>query len=144
MPRFGEQLRELRVAAGLTQAVVAEAIGVSNTYISALESGRKPAPPQALVTALAVCLGVEEEALWNLALEEREERLRQRIAGVPTSHRSRRTASRAPASAPRAKKDDVGAVLESFRDVTRSPKRRKKLARLLEDLAKFLREEDDE
>jgi len=143
VPAFGEQLKDLRIAAGLTQAVVAEAIGVSNTYISALESGRKPAPPQALVTALAACLGVEEEVLWNLALEEREERLRQRIAGVPTSHRSRRTAPRTPLAQPRRKSEDVGAVLESFRDVTRSPKQRKKLAGLLEDLAKFLREEDE-
>jgi len=143
MPRFGEQLRELRRSAGLTQAVVAEAIGVSNTYISALESGRKPAPPQALVTALAACLGVEEDALWNLALEEREERLRQRIAGVPTSRRSRRPAPRAPIVELRSPTDDVGAVLESFRDVAKSPTRRKRLASLLEDLAKFLREEGD-
>jgi len=142
MPRFGEQLRALRVEAGLTQAAVAEAIGVTNTYVSALESGRKPAPPQALVTALAACLGVDERALWNLALEEREERLRRRIAGVPTSHRSKRTPSPASASRPLPARDDVGAIMESFRDVTGTPTRRKKLARILEDLARFLREAD--
>lgn len=147
MTQFGDQLRRLRLAARLTQAAVAEAIGVSNTYISALESGRKPAPPQALVTALAACLGVEEQVLWNVAVEEREERLRQRIAGVPTSHRVRRPppATPQPGAAFTDRNAELGAMahtVEAFRGLTESPKRRKRLAALLEELAKILRDDD--
>lgn len=41
---FGEKPRQLRQKIGLTQWQIAERTGVSNTYISALERGRKPPP----------------------------------------------------------------------------------------------------
>jgi len=68
---------------------VAERVGVSNAYISALESGRKPAPPYAVVSAMAAALTVDEESLWSVARVERENHLKQRIAGRPAALRIR-------------------------------------------------------
>ena len=87
MSRFGHELKELREAAGLTQHALAVRIGASGTYVSALESGRKPAPPRALVSALSAALHIDEEALWAPARDEREERLTRRVDGVPASLR---------------------------------------------------------
>lgn len=80
MSQFGDTLQELRIESGLTQLQVAERVGVSNAYISALESGRKPAPPYAIVSAMAAALTVDEEPLWDVASAEREDR---RPAGCP-------------------------------------------------------------
>lgn len=139
MADFGEQLRRWRDAANLTQAEVAAQIGVSNTYISALESGRKPAPPYALVSALAACLGVDEGVLWGVAQAEREERLRQRIQGVPTSLRRRREASlpEAPASV-----DPLEASWRALSQSVKTPESRRRLADALDHLARSLRKEN--
>jgi len=140
MATFGERLKDLRLDAGLTQSVIAERIGVSNTYISALESGRKPAPPQAIVTALAVCLGIDEQDLWSLAEQEREERLRDRIAGVPTSLRTaRRPRPKPKATANTRRMEDAVRSIETASKDVRS---RSKLADALERLAAALREGD--
>lgn len=139
MPTFGEQLKALRSAAGLTQASIAESIGVSNTYISALESGRKAAPPYALVAALAACLGVEEQMLWDPAVAEREERLRQRIAGVPTSRRIRRSPTPTPVRDPIDDPERPLGLLESLHESV-DPARREKVADLLKQLADVLRD----
>ena len=115
---------------------------MSNTYISALESGRKPAPPRAIVTALAGCLGAEAGVLWNLARSEREDRLRERINGVPTSQRLRRanTVSRdTPESRLPPELDDA---LESLGNLASDPQQRKSLAKALEALAAALRKKD--
>lgn len=136
---FGLCLRELRKSAGVTQADLAASIGVSNTYISALESGRKPAPPHALVSAIAARLGVPDAALWQSAQAEREDHLRRRIQGVPTSLRRRRHTEEKT----RAVEDD--AIEASVRALTRtaqSPETRKQLAEALEQLARALRQED--
>lgn len=81
---FGEQLRAARKAIGLSQAELGARVGVSNTYISALESSQKLAPAFELVGALAHALGISEGALWEAAKEEREKRLRERINGHST------------------------------------------------------------
>ena len=83
--RFGEMLRSLRKEKDLTQAALAEQIGVTHVYVSALERGAKPAPRHELVMALARSLGVDEAELWAVARLEREERLVARIQGQPTS-----------------------------------------------------------
>ena len=88
--RFGETLKHLRKEKDLTQAALAEQIGVSNVYISALERGDKPAPRLALVVSMARYLGVDEDKLWAIARLEREERLEARIQGHPTSLRTPR------------------------------------------------------
>jgi len=87
MSKFGEYLIRERKRAGLSQAQLAHSIGLSNTYISAIETGRKAAPPYGHVVAFAAYLGVDERALWQLAIEDREQRLRERLEGVPASTR---------------------------------------------------------
>ncbi|MBU0595459.1 helix-turn-helix domain-containing protein [Candidatus Bipolaricaulota bacterium] len=141
MKTFGIRLKEMRKAANLTQQQVAERTGVSNTYISALESGRKQAPPRAIVTALAACLGAEETALWNLARSEREDRLRERINGVPTSRhvpRSENSASQACTDTPLPPEFDR--AMQSLHDVTGNRQQRLSLAKALEAIAAALRE----
>ena len=143
MNTFGNRIKELRRNIGLTQWDVANRTGVSNTYISALESGRKPAPPHVIVTALAACLQTSEEALWTLARAEREERLKRRIDGIPTSQRIAR-ASKATISLHVQDRSDaqLEAAIQTLRDSTTSTtsaKQRQTLAQELETLAKRLR-----
>jgi transcriptional regulator with XRE-family HTH domain len=139
MNPFGDRIRELRQRAGLTQWDVANRTGVSNTYISALESGRKPAPPHVIVTALAACLQTSEEALWKMARAEREERLKRRIDGVPTSQRTARAVDdgmKPPVAD--ASEDPLEAAIQTLRDTATDAKQRHRLARALETLAKSL------
>lgn len=44
MTPFGEKLRALRDARGITQAELASALDVSPAYLSALEHGKRGAP----------------------------------------------------------------------------------------------------
>jgi len=140
MATFGERIRDLRQQLGLTQWQVASHTGVSNTYISALESGRKPAPPHVIVTTLASCLKVSEDALWDLARAEREERLRRRIDGIPTSQRTSLPLQKTLAED---KSDETSALLEqamqSLRIKARSPKQRRTLANALDELGESFR-----
>jgi transcriptional regulator with XRE-family HTH domain len=55
--RFGERLRELRLARGMSQAELASQAEVTTNYISRLEGGGA-APGIDLVARLAVSLGV--------------------------------------------------------------------------------------
>lgn len=143
MTTFGERIKELRREAGLTQWNVANRTGVSNTYISALESGRKPAPPHVIVTALAACLQTSEEELWTLARAEREERLKRRIDGVPTSQRTARSSSTlknpAELTVTPESGDPLEQALQTLRESATNPKQRRSLARALENLAENLR-----
>ena len=86
-------LRMLRSERGMSQSELAAQVGVSNTYISALESKKKAAPPRVLVEALSLALGAPFDSLWKAARDERESRLRQRINGSPTSQRTMRVPS---------------------------------------------------
>ena len=55
--RFGTRLRELRVAAGLTQAELAERAGISVNFISLVERGLK-SPTLSTMERLAAALKV--------------------------------------------------------------------------------------
>jgi transcriptional regulator with XRE-family HTH domain len=59
---FGRRLRELRLAAGMTQAQLAEP-RFSHAYVSVLEAGRRE-PSRAAVEFFAQRLGVSVEELW--------------------------------------------------------------------------------
>lgn len=141
MLTFGRRIRELRKMSNLTQWDVANETGVSNTYISALESGRKPAPPHAVVVALAACLQTDPEDLWLLARREREVRLMDRIQGVPTSLR-RRTATPAETPHTAGSSDPADAeldeILQTLSDAAQTPSQRRALAGALETLARRL------
>lgn len=57
LPTFSRRLRELRMAAGLSQAQLARAAGVGRQYVYQLEAGRR-APSWDVVQRLAAALGV--------------------------------------------------------------------------------------
>ena len=65
MTPFGSKLRALRAAKNIDQKALATALGVSAAYLSALEHGKKGAPPRRLV------LQVIE--FFNLIWDEAEE-----------------------------------------------------------------------
>ncbi len=71
MTPFGERLREMRAAKGMTQKQMAKAIGVSAAYLSALEHGRRGTPRWILVQEIIACLNViwdEADELQRLAM----------------------------------------------------------------------------
>jgi transcriptional regulator with XRE-family HTH domain len=62
---FGKRLRELRDRSGLTQAAVADAMGVPQTHVSALERGLI-LPNLLTVIRLAVALDCKVTALTSV------------------------------------------------------------------------------
>ena len=56
--RFGEDVREIRLSHGLSQAAVARAVGVSRSVICLIEAGR-PAPGTRIRARVAALLGAE-------------------------------------------------------------------------------------
>ncbi|MGH6989109.1 MAG: helix-turn-helix domain-containing protein [Stellaceae bacterium] len=65
MTPFGARLRALREARGLPLKAMAEALGVSPAYLSALEHGRRGRPTHALVVAICAHLNI----IWDEADE---------------------------------------------------------------------------
>jgi predicted ATPase/DNA-binding XRE family transcriptional regulator len=66
-PRFGEQLRHYREAAGFSQEELAERAGLSANAISALERGERKRPHPDTLRRLAEALGLGEEGRSQLA-----------------------------------------------------------------------------
>lgn len=67
---FGERLRALRRERGVRLKDLADALGVSEAYLSALETGRRPRPTPARVDQICAYFGIiwdEAEALKDLA-----------------------------------------------------------------------------
>jgi transcriptional regulator with XRE-family HTH domain len=62
---FGDRVRELRLAAGLSQEALAEASGLHRTYVSSLERGQRNVGLDN-IHALAAALGVEPARLFDL------------------------------------------------------------------------------
>jgi len=58
---FGQRLRELRKAKGMTQRELAQKTGISFAYVSKLETGVMPPPRQKIILALAKVLGANNE-----------------------------------------------------------------------------------
>ena len=74
MTPFGERLRELRRRKGVTQKQMAQAIGVSSAYLSALEHGRRGIPTWPLLQKIIGYLNViwdEADELQMLAAQSR-------------------------------------------------------------------------
>jgi len=67
---FGQRLRELRKAKGMTQGELAQKTAISSTYVSKLETGAMPPPRQKVILALAKVLGANKadtDELFGLA-----------------------------------------------------------------------------
>ncbi len=70
MTPFGERLRQLRRARGETARDLAQALGVSPAYLSALEHGHRGRPSRRLVELICQHFGIiwdEAETLQQLA-----------------------------------------------------------------------------
>ena len=65
MTPFGVRLRQLRAERGLGMKQMAEALGVSAAYLSALEHGRRGRPTHAMVVAICAQLNI----IWDDADE---------------------------------------------------------------------------
>jgi transcriptional regulator with XRE-family HTH domain len=61
---FGNRIRELRAATGMTQEDLAERCGLFRTYMSRIETG-KANPTLTMIHALAGSLSVEVTALFG-------------------------------------------------------------------------------
>ena len=82
MTPFGERIRALRQARGITQAAMAADLGISAAYLSALEHGRRGRPSWPLVQAIIAYFQV----IWDDAEElEALARLSHPRANVDTS-----------------------------------------------------------
>lgn len=67
---FGERLRALRHERGVTLKQLAHALGVSEAYLSAVETGRRPRPTPARVDQICAYFSIiwdEADALKDLA-----------------------------------------------------------------------------
>jgi HTH-type transcriptional regulator, competence development regulator len=60
---FGEHLRGLRKAAGLSQRELAQRAGIDFTYLSKIENGRVDPPGESTMSALARALDTDAEDL---------------------------------------------------------------------------------
>lgn len=69
-PTFGEYLRDLRVAAGLTQTQAGEAFGLGQPAVSAYEVGRAY-PPGHVILVMARLYGVGIEDLLQRQANDR-------------------------------------------------------------------------
>ncbi len=86
---FGERVRELRKAKGLTLRALGKQVGVGFTYLSKVECGKLDFgefPSEALIVRLAKALGAEEEELMLLA-EKVPESIRRRVIERPDAFR---------------------------------------------------------
>jgi len=68
---FGSVLRRWRIQRGLTQRQIAEAIGVTPSYVNLLERGRTRAPTIQRCRQLAGLLQLDEQVVITAALQER-------------------------------------------------------------------------
>jgi transcriptional regulator with XRE-family HTH domain len=70
MTPFGVRLRQLRAERGIGLKEMADALGVSGAYLSALEHGRRGRPTHAMVVAICAQLNIiwdEADELMRLA-----------------------------------------------------------------------------
>ena len=65
MTPFGVKLRQIRAERGMTLKKMAESLGVSSAYLSALEHGRRGRPAHPMVVALCAQLNI----IWDEADE---------------------------------------------------------------------------
>ena len=69
--KISEALRQCRELKGLTQSALAEQAGISPSYLSQLEQGKRD-PKLTLLTKLSNALGVPVAILFFLAADEKE------------------------------------------------------------------------
>jgi len=98
---FGQRLRELREAKGLTQEEMAQKTAISSTYVSKLETGVIPSPRHNIILALAKALDVNKadtDELFGLAKKIPSDLLVHIDTGMIKMIRSRRNGEETPAN----------------------------------------------
>lgn len=70
--RLGDEVRRMREELGLTQAEVADRMGMSSSTVGDIETGRILRPPDECLTALAEALGTTRGHLLDLIPDERK------------------------------------------------------------------------
>ncbi|MEQ8298790.1 MAG: helix-turn-helix transcriptional regulator [Nitratireductor sp.] len=123
MTPFGEKMRAMRRDKGVTQKEMAQALGVSPAYLSALERGRRGVPSW---TFLQKVLGYFN-IIWDDAEELRRiaEQSRPRVV-IDTSGLSpaaTRLANLLATDIARLGEDDIAALIDRIRAVGRRSKR---------------------
>jgi len=126
---FGIRLRQLRGERGIALKDMAEALGVSAAYLSALEHGRRGRPTHAMVVAICAQLNI----IWDEADElARLARLSHPRVTVDTAGLSASATELANLLAERIRKlppDRVDRLLDILKTVEASPPRRARAAR---------------
>jgi len=126
MTPFGERLRQLRAERGISQQEMAEQLGVSAAYLSALEHGRRGRPTHAMVVAICAQLNI----IWDEADElSRLARLSHPRVTVDTTGLSPTATELANLLAERIRKlppDRVDRLLEILKTSPAGPSRRRR------------------
>ncbi|MDB5335951.1 MAG: DNA-binding protein [Planctomycetaceae bacterium] len=88
MTPFGLFLQDLRREKNLAQKQLAGMLGIDQSYLSGLESGRKGAPPPAVVLRLRDALSLNERDAIGLqhAAEQSRRKLEIPIAAAPSEY----------------------------------------------------------
>lgn len=126
MTPFGVRLRQLRAERGIALKDMADALGVSAAYLSALEHGRRGRPTHAMVVAICAQLNI----IWDEADElMRLARLSHPRVTVDTAGLSPAATELANLLAERIRNlppDRTERILEIIKSVPPSPSRRRK------------------
>lgn len=64
---FGQRVRELRKARGLSQKELAAKASIDFTYLSKIENARRLPPRERVIRAMAEALQIDERELMTLA-----------------------------------------------------------------------------
>ena len=65
--RFGQRIRELRKARGMSQKELAAKASIDFTYLSKIENARRLPPRERVIRAMAQALQIDERELMTLA-----------------------------------------------------------------------------
>ncbi|HEX3930413.1 MAG TPA: tetratricopeptide repeat protein [Nocardioides sp.] len=75
----GERIKQARVARGISQAELAASVGMSNSYLSHIEAGRRPVKDP-IRLQIAAALGMDPQQLVDGVPADRKEELRLRLS----------------------------------------------------------------
>ena len=84
----GERVRALRTARGIAQADLASSVGVSKSYLSHIEAGRRPVASADLLGRLAVALDADVAQLETGTPADANEDLRLKLSFAELSLRN--------------------------------------------------------
>lgn len=124
MTPFGERVRELREARGVTQKEMAQALGVSAAYLSALEHGKRGAPSWVLLQKIVGYFNIiwdEADHLQRLA-ESSHPRVVIDTAGL--SANATLLANQLAMGIARLEQKDLEALLQTLQGMIRNADRR--------------------